>query len=45
MPIVYQKLEKIVSKKFISDNIIVRYAYSRNVDPVLQGVLLNYTFN
>jgi glycolate oxidase len=28
----------IVSKKFISDNLYVRHAYSRNVDPILQGV-------
>jgi glycolate oxidase len=35
---IYQKLENIVSKKFISNSIIVRHAYSRNVDPVLQGV-------
>ena len=34
----YQKLENIVSKNYISDNIIIRHAYSRNVDPVLQGV-------
>ena len=35
---IYQKLESIVSKKFISDNLYVRHAYSRNVDPILQGV-------
>jgi glycolate oxidase len=35
---IYQKLELIVSKKFISDNLYVRHAYSRNVDPILQGV-------
>ncbi|TFG20948.1 MAG: FAD-binding oxidoreductase [Promethearchaeota archaeon] len=34
----YQKLEKIVSEKYISDDLIVRHAYSRNVDPVLQGI-------
>ncbi|MHA1669388.1 MAG: FAD-binding oxidoreductase, partial [Promethearchaeota archaeon] len=34
----YQKLEEIVSKKYISNSIYVRHAYSRNVDPVLQGV-------
>ncbi len=38
MPPLYQKLEKIVTKRFISDSLIVRHAYSRNVDPVLQGV-------
>ncbi len=38
MPTAYQKLENIVSKKYISDSLIVRHAYSRNVDPVLQGV-------
>lgn len=32
------KLSNIVSKERISDNIYVRHAYSRNVDPVLQGV-------
>ncbi|MFW9867348.1 MAG: FAD-binding oxidoreductase, partial [Candidatus Thorarchaeota archaeon] len=35
---VYQKLEKIVSHKFISNDLIIRHAYSRNVDPILQGV-------
>ncbi|MBD3256617.1 MAG: FAD-binding protein [Candidatus Lokiarchaeota archaeon] len=35
---IYQKLKDIVSKKFISNNPIVRHAYSRNVDPVLHGV-------
>ena len=35
---IYQKLESVVSKKFISDNLYVRHAYSRNVDPILQGV-------
>ena len=35
---VYQKLEKIVSEKSLSNNIYVRHAYSRNVDPLLQGV-------
>ncbi len=35
---VYQKLEKIVSEKFISNSIYVRHAYSRNVNSVLQGV-------
>ncbi|TFG03397.1 MAG: FAD-binding oxidoreductase [Promethearchaeota archaeon] len=34
----YQKLENIVSKNFISNSLIVRHAYSRVVDPVLQGV-------
>ena len=38
MTSLYQKLAKIVSKKYISDSLIVRHAYSRNVDPVLQGV-------
>jgi len=33
-----QKLANIVTKKFISDDIYVRHAYSRNVDPILQGV-------
>jgi FAD/FMN-containing dehydrogenase len=34
----YQKLENIVSEKYISNNLYVRHAYSRNVDLVLQGV-------
>jgi len=34
----YQKLENIVTEKFISDNEYIRHAYSRNVDPVLQGI-------
>ncbi|MFW9999201.1 MAG: FAD-binding oxidoreductase [Candidatus Hodarchaeota archaeon] len=34
----YKKLEKIVSDKYISNDIYVRHAYSRNVDIVLQGV-------
>nr|MDO8113617.1 FAD-binding oxidoreductase [Candidatus Sigynarchaeota archaeon] len=32
------KVKAIVSEKFVSDNIYTRHAYSRNVDPVLQGV-------
>ena len=35
---IYQKLENIVTKKFISNSPIVRHAYSRVVDPILQGV-------
>lgn len=35
---IYNKLEKIVSDKFISNDIYVRHAYSRTVDPLLQGV-------
>jgi len=35
---VYQKLKKIVSERYISDDIYMRHAYSRNVDPVLQGI-------
>ncbi|MFX1420029.1 MAG: FAD-binding oxidoreductase, partial [Promethearchaeota archaeon] len=34
----YNKLEKIVSDKYLSNDIYVRHAYSRNVDLVLQGV-------
>lgn len=34
----YKKLEQIVSEKFITNNIYVRHAYSRNVDLILQGV-------
>ena len=29
---VYKKLEKVVSKEFLSNDIYVRHAYSRNVD-------------
>ncbi|GAH52309.1 unnamed protein product, partial [marine sediment metagenome] len=35
---VYQKLKRIVLERFISADIYMRHAYSRNVDPVLQGV-------
>jgi len=35
---VYQKLKKIVSERFVSNDLYMRHAYSRNVDPVLQGV-------
>ena len=35
---VYKKLENIVKEKYISNDIYVRHAYSRNVDLVLQGV-------
>ncbi|TFG10813.1 MAG: FAD-binding oxidoreductase [Promethearchaeota archaeon] len=35
---IYEKLEKIVTKKFISNSLIVRHAYSRVVDPLLQGI-------
>ena len=38
MPTLYQKLENIVSKQFVSESLVVRHAYSRNVDPVLQGI-------
>ncbi|MFX1309238.1 MAG: FAD-binding oxidoreductase [Promethearchaeota archaeon] len=34
----FNKLEKIVSDKYISNDIYVRHAYSRNVDIVLQGI-------
>jgi len=34
----YHKLEDIVSEKFISNSEYIRHAYSRNVDPVLQGI-------
>ena len=34
----YNKLEKIVTDKYVSNDIYVRHAYSRNVDLVLQGV-------
>lgn len=34
----YQKLESIVSEKFLTDNKYIRHAYSRNVDPLLQGI-------
>ncbi|MHA1412745.1 MAG: FAD-binding oxidoreductase [Promethearchaeota archaeon] len=35
---VYKKLESIVSKKYISNSPYIRHAYSRNVDPILQGI-------
>lgn len=35
---IYKKLEKVVSKEYLSNDIYVRHAYSRNVDLVLQGV-------
>ena len=35
---VFQKLKKVVTEKYISNDIYVRHAYSRNVNPVLQGV-------
>ncbi|TKJ20060.1 MAG: hypothetical protein CEE43_13510 [Promethearchaeota archaeon Loki_b32] len=34
----YQKLERIVSEKRISNNLYIRHAYSRNVSSNLQGV-------
>ncbi|TXT58081.1 MAG: putative D-lactate dehydrogenase (cytochrome) [Promethearchaeota archaeon] len=34
----YQKLEDIVSKNYISNSEYIRHAYSRNVDPLLQCV-------
>ena len=34
----YNKLKNIVKEKFISNDIYIRHAYSRNVDVVLQGV-------
>jgi len=34
----FQKLENIVKETYISNDIYVRHAYSRNVNPVLQGV-------
>ncbi|MBY8985332.1 MAG: FAD-binding oxidoreductase [Candidatus Lokiarchaeota archaeon] len=34
----YTKLKDVVSEKFISNDVYVRHAYSRNVDLVLQGV-------
>ena len=35
---IYQKLKNIVKEKYIANNIYIRHAYSRNVDPVLHGV-------
>ena len=35
---IYQKLINIVKEKYISNDIYIRHAYSRNVDPVLHGV-------
>ena len=34
----YERLVKLVSERYISNSLIIRHAYSRNVDPVLQGV-------
>ncbi|MEJ2250717.1 MAG: FAD-binding oxidoreductase [Candidatus Lokiarchaeota archaeon] len=34
----YQKLQNIVSENFISNSELIRHSYSRNVDPVLQGI-------
>ncbi len=38
MPDLFNKLKNIVKEKFISNDINIRHAYSRNVDVVLQGV-------
>jgi len=38
MSSIYNQLKKIVSEKFISSSVYIRHAYSRVVDPVLQGV-------
>lgn len=38
MPELYQKLERVVSKNRISNDLYVRHAYSRNVTSNLQGV-------
>lgn len=35
---VYNQLKKIISDKYISDDIYIRHSYSRAVDPVLQGI-------
>ncbi len=35
---IYEKLQEIVSNQFVKHDIYTRNAYSRNVDPVLQGV-------
>jgi len=35
---IYEKLEKVVSKEVISDNMVIRHAYSRNIDPYLHSV-------
>ncbi len=34
----YHKLEKIVKKEHISNDILIRHSYSRNVDLLLQGI-------
>ncbi|MHA1291820.1 MAG: FAD-binding oxidoreductase [Promethearchaeota archaeon] len=34
----YQKLKKIISEKYVSNDIYIRHAYSRVVDSVLQGI-------
>ena len=38
MTSIYQKFKTIVSEKYISNNLYIRHAYSRNVDPILQGI-------
>lgn len=38
MSIIFDKLRNIIGSEYLSDNIYVRHAYSRNVDPVLQGI-------
>ena len=38
MPDLFNKLKNIVTEKFISNDINIRHAYSRNVDVVLHGV-------
>ncbi|MHA1729489.1 MAG: FAD-binding oxidoreductase [Promethearchaeota archaeon] len=38
MTALLKKLKNVLSEKFISNSLIVRHAYSRNVDPILQGI-------
>ncbi|MBN2151721.1 MAG: FAD-binding oxidoreductase [Candidatus Lokiarchaeota archaeon] len=35
---ILERLRSIVSERFVKDDVYTRHAYSRNVDPVLQGV-------
>ncbi|GAH50683.1 unnamed protein product, partial [marine sediment metagenome] len=34
----FEKLKTVVKEQYVSNDIYVRHAYSRNVDPILQGV-------
>jgi len=38
MTSILEKLQSVVSEQFVKNDVYTRHAYSRNVDPVLQGV-------